>query len=193
MSSAAKGTGTKIAAISVGKVVGKIAANKGAGPIAAKALGSGAGFIVTPVVWAATGHNPDAGDVTGWLATAGGGLAGGAWFLPGMAVGAWKGYVDDVVAEGVEKVKADEPSHARAGIKPVGAYGFFASDNIIQAANIAADGGVVWKSHGVWVYITDGTGALIADYRPGKFDEGYQPALPLVSDSRGRFNTQSIR
>lgn len=184
MSNTATSAGTELAAIIVSNAVESYAG---------KAAGGAAGLIVQPVVWAATGTTPDAGDMTAYLAGGIGGLISVPAAIPGIATGIVKAMVDDHTAGLVELVKADEPAYARNGIRPVGDYGFWASDNIIQAAHIAMDGGVVWKSHDVWVYVTDGKGRLVCDYRPMKSDDTMGPILPLQRGPNGKFNYKSYR
>lgn len=169
------------------------AAKRAAGELAGDVAGPLAGLVVQPVVWHATGTNPNAGDITTWLGGAGVGLLGLSAAPFAMIPGITKGVVDDRVAGELEEVRGSEPSHVRAGIDWVGNYGFWASGNGTQAAQIAMDGGTAWRHpNGLWVYLRDGNGLLVADYKPASSTTCYRPRLSQGLDGRGRFSTYTL-
>ena len=163
-------TGTSIAAFAVERVAGRAA-----------------GIVVQPVVWIATGASPDAADVAlysvGSIATIVGSTVVG---VAAAGVGIIKGLVDDDTAEKLSEAKLNEPAQYRPFIQACVSYSGWAGQSI-NAMTIASKGGTAWMHpNGLWVYITDARGRLIADYTPRRAIRINQPLFPLRSAGVGR-------
>lgn len=150
-----------------------------------KALGAGvkgglAGLVVQPVVWAATGSGPDAGDAFIYGTGAVGVFAGAIVAVPAIVTGVVKAAVDDHTASLLAVARGEEPAAYREGIDSIDNFNFWASSNHNYAMHIAGKGGVVWRHrNGVYCYIRDGKGRLICDYEPTSWVEIFHPVLPL--------------
>jgi hypothetical protein len=153
----------------------------------AKALGN----WVTPAVWAlnyqVNGAKPDAVD---W------GLWGLSWStimaLPATIVGLFKATVDDKTNSEVRQVKLLEGPKYAPFILPCATYSY--NPPAINAMEIASKGGTAWRhSNGVWVYIVDAKGRLVADYRPKNYAVVYQPKLPLSKGKNGKYSIAILR
>lgn len=139
-------------------------------------LGKGAaGVAVTPAVWVLNygvdGSKPSSVDAGIY---ASGFLSAGA----ATVVGLFKSVVDDDMARKLERAKQHELPKYRPFIK--NCYGFSHAPALINAQHIASQGGTAWQSaSGLWVYITDAKGKMIADYKPRSAVVTYQPKFPF--------------
>ena len=140
-------------------------------------IGTVAGGLVQPLVWAYQGNTGDLGDKVLY----------GLGLFPPLTVAAglvsiWKGYLDDKVLAQLEEVYADEPAHLKKAIFPAATYTLNATPDV-AAMRIAGDGGVAWKHpNGLWVYLKlekNGKEILVCDYRPRNAVAVVGPELPL--------------
>ena len=142
--------------------------------------GGVAGLVVQPVVWAATGSGPDAGDAFIYGVGAAGAFAGWILAAPAAVTGVIKAAIDDHTASLVAEARLDEPEAVRNGINCVDEYSFAASGGYIQAMTIASYGGVTWKHpNGVWLFIKDANDLPVCDYVPRRYSEICRPVIPL--------------
>lgn len=142
-----------------------------------------AGALVTPATWAmnyaAEGNKPGIVDVGIW----------GAGFISApasIATGLVKAVVDDDISQRLRRVREKEPSKYSRFINDCHSYA--SSSPQINAMTIASKGGTAWVSSvGLWVYITDARGKLVADYLPADYTTIYQPQKPYQGKSNGSF------
>lgn len=143
-----------------------------------------AGALVTPATWAlnyaAEGSKPGVIDVGIWLS--------GFFSAPAsIATGVIKAFVDDDINQKLALVQSKEPAQYSKFIKACYNYGM--AGPAINAMNIANQGGTAWiTSVGLWVYITDANGHLVADYKPAEFHTLYQPKKPYKARPSGGFD-----
>lgn len=148
-----------------------------------------AGSLITPATWivnhVADGSKPDSVDAGIWLS---GFISGPAAIVTGTV----KALVDDDTAQKLAAVQAKEPSKYSKTIFPCSKFGLAAPS--INAMTIASRGGTAWISAvGLWVFITDSTGNLVADYEPSNFVTMYRPCKPYRRNSNGGFDWEVIR
>lgn len=148
-----------------------------------------AGSLITPATWAvnraADGSKPDAVDVGVWL--------GGLVSAPAAIItGTMKALVDDDTARKLALVRSNEPLKYARTISPCSDFGF--SSPSINAMTIASKGGTAWVSVvGLWVYIIDSRGNLVADYEPSTFVTMYRRCKPYRRRTNGGFDWEVIR
>jgi hypothetical protein len=148
-----------------------------------------AGALVTPATWvanyAADGSKPGAVDIGIWMS--------GFLSAPAAIVTSFvKAAVDDDIGRKLALVQAKEPAKSAPFIKAC--YNFGMASPAINAMTIANSGGTAWiTSIGLWVYITDAKGRLVADYQPQEFVTIYRPKKPYRATSTGGFAWEVIR
>lgn len=142
-----------------------------------------AGTLVTPATWAlnyaAEGAKPSSIDF-GIYAT--GFVSGPAAIITGL----WKSIMDDDISRKLRIIQAKEPAPHSKYIRPCDGLGYAPPQ--VNAMNVARRGGTAWKtSLGLWVYITDANGLLVADYTPKEFVQLFQPHKPYKPNKDGDF------
>lgn len=147
-----------------------------------------AGALITPATWAvnyaAEGSKPGAIDVGIWAT---GFLSAPAAIVTGLT----KAVVDDDTQRRLQNVRSKESSKYSQFILPCSNYSH--SSPQIAAMNIASRGGTAWISNaGLWVYISDANGNLVADYQPTDFLKIYRPKKPYQTGINGGFNWETI-
>ncbi len=148
-----------------------------------------AGVLVTPATWAANhaadGSSPGVVDVGIWLL----GLISGP---ASIATGTIKAFVDDDINRRLAIVRSKEPSKYAKTIRACSDYGI--ASPAINAMTIANRGGTAWITNiGLWVYITDAKGQLVADYEPKEFVTMYRPKSPYRQNASGGFDWEVVR
>lgn len=148
-----------------------------------------AGVLITPATWAVNnavnGSKPNGVDIGVWLS--------GFISAPASIVtGTVKALVDDDIDRKLQRVRSKEPGRSARFIQPC--HGYSSSSPSINAMTIANKGGTAWiTSVGLWVYITDADGKLIADYQPKEYVTMYRPKKPYKKKSSGGFDWDVIR
>ena len=157
------------------------------------ARGTVAGALVQPAVWAFTDTSPDAGDVFSYTVSTIGGIVGrAAGAAPGLVLGLFKALVDDTTAALVEEARQDEDPKYRPGIFGVGDRGFWASGNAQSCWAVAMSGGVAWQHpNGAYLFIRDGKGRMVCDFRPRVWTRRYTPKLPLRTAANGKIEWET--
>lgn len=148
-----------------------------------------AGILITPATWAlnnaVNGSTPNGVDIGIWLS---GFFSGPA----SIATGTIKSLVDDDIDRKLQQVRSKEPVKYARFIQAC--YNYGASSTSINAMTIANKGGTAWiTSVGLWVYITDAEGKLVADYEPREYVTQYRPRKPYKRKSSGGFDWEVIR
>ncbi len=146
-----------------------------------------AGRLVTPAVWvlnyAANKKAPDTIDVGLY----GMGLLSNIAGVASIATGVVKAVVEDDMANKLRIIRAAEGT---SFIRPT--YHFSSAPAAINAMTIASLGGTAWKHpNGLWVYITDAKGYMVANYKPKKYVKLYRPIWPLQPLGAGKFRFTS--
>ncbi|MCX2783672.1 hypothetical protein OQJ46_11815 [Microbulbifer thermotolerans] len=147
-----------------------------------------AGSLITPATWAlnyaAEGSKPGAVDIGLW--------ATGFVSAPAaITTSVIKAVMDDDTQRKLSHVRSKEPAKYAKFIHPCSNYGSSAPE--IVAMSIANKGGTAWISNiGLWVYITDARGNLVADYQPLDFLKIYRPKKPYQAGLSGGFNWEVI-
>jgi hypothetical protein len=150
-----------------------------------------AGTMVTPAVWAlnyaVNGKTPDNVDV----GLFGLGLAGGPFAVASISTGIIKAVIDDQIEVQLREVRLNEEAKYRPYIIPCSKYA--SSGPGINAMAIASRGGTAWQHpNGLWVYIVDASGKLVADFKPKKATKLYQPVWPLKGMGAGKFRWHMV-
>ncbi len=140
-----------------------------------------AGVLVTPAVWvlnySADGSKPSGVDAGIY---ASGFLSAGA----SVAVSLMKSVLDDDLQRKFEMATKSEPPKYAPFIKTC--YHFASNPQLINAQRIASKGGTAWMhSNGLWLYITDSRGNMVADYKPKSAVKVYQPVYPFQRNNNG--------
>lgn len=147
-----------------------------------------AGSLITPATWAlnytAENSKPGAVDIglwaTGFVSTP-----------AAITTSVIKAIVDDDTQRKLFHVRNKEPVKYAKFIQPCSNYGSSAPE--IVAMSIANKGGTAWiRNIGLWVYITDSRGNLVADYQPADFLKIYRPKKPYQAGLNGGFNWEVI-
>jgi hypothetical protein len=148
-----------------------------------------AGKLLTPAVWAlnyaVNGKTPDNVDI----GLFGVGLMGGSAGPAAIAAGLVKAVVDDDMEYRLNIVRQSEDAKYRSTIFPC--YHFGTAPPQINAMTIASLGGTAWQHpNGLWVYIMFNNGKEllhVANFKPNKAIQVYQPVWPLQPKGEGRF------